>query len=498
MIIRKSKPEKNEAMKTMKTILSIAALALTGALMSSCGTDDDIIENAPQIVGEQTDKKDNIVVVTTTVNRGAQTKALTPEGVKTFAVGEQIALCYDETTLELTVMAVSEPLTEGDITNGGKTAKFTFTLKNPQTTCDVSFVYPAAMATEIWGDPDYSKLDTQDGTLSYLAANCDLATGSGKMTDLELPEEVTLENQLAILAITLKNSEGTDITKDITRLTLDVLSVLPEPHFYTVERDAGAGPIYVAMQRVVEGNIEVTASTGTKYYTKTLTGKNYEANQGYNVGWIMTELPAQASTLSELKTAINSGADCSNYIGWQVNSEGAIAESVSGTKIGYVAYVSTSDVDASVPNSRILVIASADVSEDKLAWGNDYYVYGLYDELNGYGNTKELDGYYGGYGESPAAHFAWNYSATIPGGGAQPAHWFMPGVRQWTNMRDAQSGADDQAKRNAMNTAYGLDGGDYWSSTCQEYGNASFFSENGGARQNERGVQYRVRACFAY
>ena len=208
--------------KIMK-YMSIAALALTGAMMSSCATDNDIIENAPQAVSEQTAKEDNIVVLTTTVNRSAQTKALTPEGVKTFAVGEQVALQYDETTLELTVMAVSEPLTEGDITNDGKTAKFTFTLLNPSPTCDVSFVYPASMATEIWGDPDYSKLDTQDGTLSYLAANSDLATGSGKMTDLVLPEEVTLENQLAILAITLKNSEGTDITKDITRLTLNVL-----------------------------------------------------------------------------------------------------------------------------------------------------------------------------------------------------------------------------------------------------------------------------------
>ena len=481
--------------KIMK-YMSIAALALTGALMSSCGTDNDITESAPQAVSEQTAKEDNIVVLTTTVNRGAQTKALTPEGVKTFAVGEQVALQYDETTLGVSVKSVSKPLTEDDITNDGKTAKFTFTLQDPQTTCDVTFVYPASMADD-FGDIDYSNLGTQDGTLSYVAAKCDLATCSGKMTDLVLPE-LTLENRLPILAITLKNSEGTDITKDITRLTLNVLSLLPNSHFYTVERNAGAGPIYVAMQRVVEGNIEVTASTGTKYYTKTLTGKTYEANQGYNVGWIMAELPPQASTLSELKTAINSGADCSGYIGWQVNSEGAIAESVSGTKIGYVAYVSTSDVDASVPNSRILVIASADVSEDKLAWGDDYYVYGLYDELNGYGNTKALDGYYGGDEESPAAHFAWNYSATIPSGGSQPAHWFMPGVRQWTNMRDAQSGADEQAKRNAMNTAYGLDGGDYWSSTCQQYGNASFFSENGGARQNSRGASYRVRACFAY
>lgn len=481
--------------KIMK-YMSIAALALTGALMSSCATDDDIIENAPQIAAEQTAKEDNIVVLTTTVNRGAQTKALTPEGVKTFAVGEKMALQYAENILGAGVMAVSNPLTEDDIANGGKTAKFTFTLQDPQTTCDVTFVYPASMADDFY-NINYSALDTQDGTLSYVAANCDLATCSGKMTDLVLPE-LTLENRLPILAITLKNSEGTDITKDITRLTLNVLSLLPNSHFYTVERTPADGPIYVAMQRVVEGNIEVTASTGTKYYTKTLTGKTYEANQGYNVGWIMTELPAQASTLSELKLRINSGADCSSYIGWQVNSEGAIDENVIGTKIGYVAYVSTSDVDASVPNSRILVIASADVSEEKLAWGNENTVYGLYDELNGYGNTKELESYYGGESQSPAAHLAWNYSATIPGGGSQPAHWFMPGVRQWTNMRDAQSGADEQAKRNAMNTAYGLDGGDYWSSTCQQYGNASFFSKNGGARQDSRGAQYRVRACFAY
>lgn len=477
--------------KIMK-YMSIAALALTGALMTSCATDNDITENAPQAVSEQTAKEDNIVVLTTTVNRGAQTKALTPEGVKTFAVGEQVALQYDETTLGVSVKSVSKPLTEDDITNDGKTAKFTFTLQDPQTTCDVTFVYPASMADD-FGYIDYSNLGTQDGTLSYVAAKCDLATCLGKMTDLVLPE-LTLENRLPILAITLKNSEGTDITKDITRLTLNVLSLLPNSHFYTVERDAGAGPIYVAMQRVVEGNIEVTASTGTKYYAKTLTGKTYEANQGYNVGWIMTELPAQAATLSELKLRINSGADCSSYIGWEVNSEGAIDVSVSGTKIGYVAYVSTSDVDASVPNSRILVIASADVSEDQLSWGSDYAVYGLYDELNGYGNTKELKD----YPECIAAQSAWNYSATIPGGGSQPAHWFMPGVRQWTNMRDAQSGADDQEKRYAMNTAYGLDGGNYWSSTDQQYGNAFYFSDSGGAGQDSRGAQYRVRACFAY
>ncbi len=181
--------------------LGIAALALAGALMSGCATDNDITESAPQTAAEQTAKEHNIVVLTTTVNRGAQTKALTPEGVKTFAVGEKMALQYAENILGAGVMAVSNPLTEDDIANGGKTAKFTFSLRDPQTTCDVTYVYPASMADDFY-NINYLALDTQDGTLSYVAANCDLATCSGKMTDLVLPE-LTLENRLPILAITL-------------------------------------------------------------------------------------------------------------------------------------------------------------------------------------------------------------------------------------------------------------------------------------------------------
>jgi hypothetical protein len=206
---------------------------------------------------------------------------------------------------------------------------------------------------------------------------------------------------------------------------------------------------------------------------------------------------ATATTLSELKTAINAGKNCSCYTGWEVNSEGAIAaSSVSGTKIGYVALVSTSDVDAGVSGSRILVLANADAGTSIL-WGSYGTSRGLTaDDLNGYSKTNTLQGK--GSAAHPAAYAAWNYSAAIPSGGATPAHWFMPTKKQWENMRDVHSGSNLN-KRKAMESAFGI-GGNYWSST--EYNNvrAYRFSTNGGLQYYVKNgtSATNVRAVFAY
>ena len=223
--------------------------------------------------------------------------------------------------------------------------------------------------------------------------------------------------------------------------------------------------------------------------------KRVEAGKIYNINRSAAPAPA-ATSLSELKTAINGGTDCSSYIGWEVNSAGAIAESgVSGTKIGYVAYVSTSDVDAGVSGSRILVIASADASATALTWGS----YGTYrhleavkgaNNLNGYSNTNTLQGY--GSEAHPAAYAAWNYGATIPSGGATPANWFMPTKKQWENMRDAKGGT-----YNAMAAAYGISG-HYWTSTEVSNNNAWRFVTNSNIQSNMKSLNYNVRSIFAY
>jgi hypothetical protein len=281
--------------KTMK-FFSIAALALVGAVITSCSSSDDLTENAQQ--PQPASEIHNYETLTTTVglDGGAgTTRALTSTGVKTFAEGETMALIYKNTSGNA-VKAVSEELTEEDIAEGNKSATFTFTLDNPDKTQGVTYIYPAAMATETDPFINYNALYTeQDGTLTKLASNFDFGWKVGDWSDGNLPS-VTLENQLAILALTLKNdADGSNITNSITGLTLSDGS-----NTYNVTRAAGEGPIYVAVREMVSKTIEVTATDGTKTYAKALT-KSYAHNNGYNVSWKMAEVIKGKFSVSSTK-----------------------------------------------------------------------------------------------------------------------------------------------------------------------------------------------------
>ena len=286
-------------MKTIK-FLSMAALALVGIMMTGCSSEDNII-NEPQ----QPTNTDNVVTLTTTVgfdSGAASTSALTSGGEKTFAIGDKIAVIYTNTD-DATVKAVSSALTSSDITNGGKSATFTVTLSNPKVNGNVKYIYPAAMAGDT--DVDYTKLATQDGTLTSLAANLDLAVYNGTLTsDAKLPASLTLTNQLAILACTLKDADGNnDITNTITALTVN-----DGTNNYTVSRPTAAGPIYVAIRPTDTKDILVTATDNSKIFTKSLTSKTYEKNNGYNVSWRMTE--GATSTID--LTAVSSDTEIPN------------------------------------------------------------------------------------------------------------------------------------------------------------------------------------------
>ena len=107
-------------MKTIK-YLSMAALAFVGTMVTGCSSDDGFFEEVQQ----QGVKGNGIVTLSTTVSMdGDETRALTENGVKTFAVGEQIAVIYTNSS-DQTVKAVSYELTEGDIAEGSKSANFT-------------------------------------------------------------------------------------------------------------------------------------------------------------------------------------------------------------------------------------------------------------------------------------------------------------------------------------------------------------------------------------
>lgn len=265
-------------MKTIK-LLGMTALALVGAVMVGCNREDDFIDQ-PQ----QPEEKTDAITLTTTVNLdgGAQTRALTAEGVKTFAPGETMALIYKNTS-GTTVKAVSEALTDADIADGNKSATFTFTVTSPDKTRDVTYVYPAAMANDD-GTPNYDALTMQDGTLATLASELDYCTKSGAWDAGNLPT-LLLENQLAILACTLKNGDG---SSDITGTTT-VMTLSDGTHSYTVMRSAAAGPIYIAIFPTDASDINVTTISDNAEYTKSLTGKTYAIGNGYNVSWMMAQ-----------------------------------------------------------------------------------------------------------------------------------------------------------------------------------------------------------------
>ena len=256
----------------------MAALVFMGAITTGCSTEDDSKSL------DQPASKTVTLTTTISMDGSATTRALTEEGVKTFAVGDQIAVVYTNTSSER-VKAVSNALVAGDITNSGKTAKITVTLENP-VAGSVNYIYPAAMANND-GTPNLSALCMQDGTQPTLAAKLDYAKGSGTMTvsgsEYTLPG-IALKNQLTICKFKVKNSAGTEITSSITGLT-----VSDGTNTYTVSRAAAAGPIYVAMLPVTsDKTISFVANDASDSYFKSVTGKALDVNNQYTINVTMT------------------------------------------------------------------------------------------------------------------------------------------------------------------------------------------------------------------
>lgn len=282
----------------------MAALALVGAMMTGCTNDDNIIDE-PQ----QPENKSNVVTLTTTVglDEGSESKGTSralavdfdaKKATKTFAAGEKMALVYKNTSNE-TVKVESDALAEGDIVTGGKSATFTFTLTDPNRAQDVTYIYPAAMATDA-GAVNYDALASQNGTLATLSSGLDLATYTGAWTGGTSLPAATLENQLAILALTLKNSTGSStITSGLTQVT-----VSDGTNTYTVTPTSstfGTDVIYVAI-RPVTAALSYTATDGTINYTKTATSREYAASGFYNLGLRMA-VPVPSFTV-EVKDGV--------------------------------------------------------------------------------------------------------------------------------------------------------------------------------------------------
>ncbi|MBQ4386533.1 MAG: fimbrillin family protein [Prevotella sp.] len=242
---------------------------------------------------------------------------------------------------------------------------------------------------------------------------------------------------------------------------------------------------------------EVTiVGAGTTTITATITdGVNYTYDA--TTSSYTLQVIAIPTTLETLKSAINAGADCSMFIGYKVNSAGAIgATSVSGTHIGYVACVKFeyNFADYDFQESRILVIGKTDAGTN-LKWGSSGICRNVETTRRryyGYGNTNTLQSF--GQEAHPAAFAAWNYDATLPSGAS---HWFQP--TKWQM---------EQVKNNWGNVSFkdvfNMDGRYCLSNeTGTDYISTLNFveSEINGVLQDwtfSKSVSCNVRSCFVY
>lgn len=352
-------------MKKTMNYLSMAALALVGIVMTGCSSEDNIASN------QQPAKQDNIVTVTTTIGLGgdnATTRALAidytnKKAEKTFAVGDQVALIYYNTSNE-GVKAVSNALTASDITNDGKSANFTFTLTNPQENGWAVYKYPASFIGAN-GYMDQTKFQTQGGTLAYVSS-IDLAQGDGKMVGTTLPASVTLENAHAIIAFTLKDAAGTDITSTITSMT-----IATQYNSYNITGHDTDGHIYVAIVADKSSTLNITATDGSHSYTKWISGGNkYQANNFYQQGLKM--MPYY--TLSNSKVGMIVGSDGKAY---DATDKDKLPEGV--TAVAMVAYKNGSNGLAIQLNS----------SPSQMSW-SEAYAYKGYPTISGNVGTWRL------------------------------------------------------------------------------------------------------------
>ena len=261
-------------MKKSVKSLSMAVLAFMAAMLTGC-TNDDLA---------QSENNGRVITATTTVNiGGSDTRALSEDGKKTFEVGDKVGMRYQIPGSTYSMAYVtSEALTAADISSDKKSATLTFTLTNPMAGGDVDILYPITNL-DATGKPNLSAYLIQDGTFANVQA-LELSSFQGHMDDkCNLPPDIQLYNEWAIAKFTVKNANGQDITNTITSLTVQA-SNSNAKDTYTVNRTAAAGPIYLVMAQDNDPlDITITASDGTEFYQKSVTGKPIKAGNIYPI-----------------------------------------------------------------------------------------------------------------------------------------------------------------------------------------------------------------------
>lgn len=475
-------------MKKTFRYLSMAALLVVGTIMTGCSSDDHIDNQ------QQTEINNNVVTLTATISfdNNAGTRAVTSSGVKTFEATNKIAVIYKNTSNE-TIKAESGALTLSD---DGTKATFTVTLTNPENNGAIRYIYPSTMAKEVATDAtitsddatiDYTGiLNSQNGDLTTLGTNYDLAVYDGNLNGTNLPGSATLTNPLAICAFTLTDG-GSDITNTVNSLT-----VSDGTNSYAVTPTSTLSTIYVAM-KPTSGNIAFAASTtAMKTYFKTATGKTLAASNLYSISVSMQSLE----------------------VGYVFCSDGSVFESkLDATSAGktpvaticYLGkYAETSPTNTAYKHGLALALKDANTDARWSINKSEFCLPAHYvdefdakNDMAGIANTDVLLGHTEHEHSAASSARNYKYDASVAAG-THPtgtSAWFLPSVGQMDMMINV-AGTPANLKSAAQ-----LSLAKYWFSTESSDQTAwlcDFTATSTGWNKKGKDVYHYARACLAF
>ena len=438
----------------MNRFLSIAVITFMGIALTGCSKDNN----------ESQDPESQVVEVATIINladgvvqvnnRSLDYDSETGVLSRSFVAGERVALSYEckDGTMGRDVTG----LTAEDISADGKSAKINFSMYKPQENGLITICYPASLLGDD-GNVKVEGLFNQSGTLSMLSFYQDFSYYTGVLKGTSLPANVTLDSLLPLLGVTIKDTEGNDITSTITSVIIHNRNIGQN---YVINRTAVPGTIYCSVMPCFDVDIDFYFFDKKKYYIKSLSNQSYASGKYY-------EVSLQAEATSPYKMI------------------GAITIGDKGKLICTDGHIHAYNADAACTKSRVAKIIYVGSST-----GDATYNHGLALAL-----TDEISGM--DWNNAKTACTNKNTSATV-----KSASWMLPSRTQWETM--GATSISYETLRNGFTSVGGdnLERDYYWSSTEYENDTSNawtFVFNNGSWDGFFKTTNYiLVRACLAF
>lgn len=264
--------------KILSNIYLLAALFMIGAAITSCSKSDDTPTPEPKPVGPTT------YTMTIKASKGgdAKTRALSLNGstlTATWKAGEKVYVYNVTESTDLGGYLEAQ----GDGASTTLMGTLTGTIKADDE-LTLKFCSPNYYAT-------------QDGTLEYIAANCDYATARVDVNSVSNTGNITpkaattaFTNHQAIVKFTLKDYNGAALSPNPTTLTVkygengeNSISLSIPPSTYNTNGD---GVLYVAIPGITNQKVTLTATVGNdahNTYTYVKSGVTFTNGQYYAI-----------------------------------------------------------------------------------------------------------------------------------------------------------------------------------------------------------------------